>query len=133
MTVFRVEAQITSDELLRAARQLPAAELESFVAQVLALQAQRKSPSLSRQEAELLIQINQGLPDGLRQRLGELIEKRQAETLTPAEHDELLHLTSQVEEMEAQRAAALGELARLRRVSLNILMQNLGIHPPQYA
>ena len=62
MTVIKLEAQLPSDELIKAVEQLEAPELEQFVAQVLALQARRKAPSLPRAEAELLQRINRGVP-----------------------------------------------------------------------
>jgi len=49
------------------------------------------------------------------------------------EHRELLGLVNQLENAEAKRVEALGELAHLRGVSVTTLMQNLGIRPPEYA
>ncbi len=50
------------EELVQAAAQLGTRELESFVARVLALRARRLAPSLAKEEARLLQEINQGLP-----------------------------------------------------------------------
>lgn len=100
--------------------------------QVIALQAQRKAPSLPQAEAELLLKINQGMPSELQQRYDELISKRRAEILTPEEYEELLYLTEQIEHLEARRMECLAELARLRKTSLTSLMENLRIqlyHP----
>jgi hypothetical protein len=38
-----------------------------------------------------------------------------------------------LENAEAKRVEALGELARLRGVSVKTLMKELGIQPPEYA
>ena len=133
MSTIHIEAQLSSDELLKAIRQLSLPELEQFVSQVIALQAQRKAPSLPHAEAELLIKINQGVAFEIQKRYDELIAKRRAETLTPDEHDELLRLTDQIEQLEAHRVECLSKLAHLRRTSLTELMQNLGIRPPAYA
>jgi len=73
MTSFRVEAKVSVTNLLKAVRQLSLPEMESFIHQVIALQAQRKSPSLPQAEAELLLKINRGLPPSLRTRYAELI------------------------------------------------------------
>jgi hypothetical protein len=127
MATFRVEAQITSDELLKAVEQLSPAELERFVAQVITLRAQQKAPHLPKAESELLLKINQGLPDGLSERYTELKAKRQAETLTPKERQELVKLTARVEKIQAQRAEHLAKLARLRKTTLTALMQSLGL------
>jgi len=65
--------------------------------------------------------------------LNQLIAKRQAETLTPDEHKELLRLIEQSEKAEAARVEAMAQLARLRGVSLTTLMHDLGIKAPDYA
>jgi len=133
MPVVQVEAQLPTDELLRAVRQLSQPDLEQFVFQVIALRAQRQAPSLPRAESELLLKINEGVPSDIQKRYNELIAKRQAETLTPDEYEELLRLTQQVERLEVRRVEYLAELARLRGTSLTVLMENLGIRPPAYA
>lgn len=73
------------------------------------------------------------MPPHIQQRFNELVAKRQAETLTPEELQELLQLTDQIETSDAQRVQYLGELARLRGISLPDLMKELGIHPARYA
>ncbi len=129
MAVIRVEAHLTSDELVKAVEQLDAPELERFVAQIIALQARRKAPSLSQTEAALLQGINQGVPADLQRRYGELIARRQAGQLEPEEQRELLRLTDQIEAIEARRAEHLAALARLRGISLAQLVAELGIAP----
>jgi len=133
MPVVQVEAQLPTDELLKGVGQLSQPDLEQFVFQVIALRAKRQAPSLPRAESELLLKINEGVPSDIQKRYNELIAKRQAETLTPDEYEELLRLTQQVERLEVRRVEHLAELARLRGVSLTALMDNLGIRPPAYA
>ena len=81
----------------------------------------------------LLLQINQDLSTELQRRFDELVAKRQAEAITPGELRELVQITDQIEQREAQRLAALHELARLRWMPLSELMDALGIQPPAYA
>ena len=119
MSTVKVEIQLSSQELLKAVEQLSLTDLEQFVSQVLLLQAQRKANSLPQAEAELLQKINQGIPSDTQKNYDELIAKRQAETLTPEEHSELLRLTEQIEKLQAQRLESLAELARLRKTSLS--------------
>jgi hypothetical protein len=133
MSTVRIEAQLPTDELLKAVGQLSQPELEQFVFQVIALRAQRKAPSLPRAESELLLKINQGASPDVQKRYGELISKRRAETLTPDEYNELLRLTEQTEALEARRVEYLAELARLRNTTLAALMKDLGIRKPAYA
>jgi hypothetical protein len=59
-------------------------------------------------------------------RFAALLEKRDALTLNDAEHAELLKLTDTIENLEAKRVIRLGELARLRGVTLERLMHDLG-------
>ncbi|GAA6622354.1 STAS/SEC14 domain-containing protein [Scytonema sp. NUACC26] len=127
MSTVKVEVQLFSGDLLKAVEQLSQADLEQFVFQVMTLQAQRKARNLPQLEAELLIKINQGMPSDLQRLYNELIAKREAETLTVEEHQNLLQLTEQVEKLQAQRIESLAELARIRGISLTVLMTNLGI------
>jgi len=133
MPIVKVEAQLSTDELLKAAGQLSQTELEQFACQIIALRAQRQAPSLPQSEAELLLKINQGVPSEVQKRYDELVTKRREESLTPDEFDELLHLTNQIEGLEARRVEYLAELARLRQTSLTKLMKDLGIRSPAYA
>jgi hypothetical protein len=71
--------------LLKDVEQLILPDLEQFVSQALVLQAQRRA------EAELLLKINQSIPEATQNHYNELIAKRQAETFTPEEHRKLLH------------------------------------------
>lgn len=132
MTILQVEAQLTTDELLRAVKQLNKNDLEKFASQVLNLRAKEQAPSLPKSEAELLQKINQGLPTDLLAQYSELAAKRQAETLTPEEHAELLKLTDQIEHQEAERAKSLAELAQLRQTSTTDLINELGIQAPSH-
>lgn len=120
---------IRTDELLQAALQLPPVEWEQFVTRLFTLKARERAVVLSEREAELLSQIYQGLPAAMQQRLNELIEKRQAYTITETELQELLTLTDQVELFDAARLERLIELAHLRQVPLQQLIQQLGLKP----
>lgn len=132
MSTVKVEIQMSSEELLKAVSQLSLPDLEQFVTQVIALQAQRRANNLPQIEAELMLQINQGIPSNIQKQYDELIVKRQAETLTTDDHKQLLNLTEQIEKLQAQRIKYLVELSRIRRVSLTELMEGLGIQVPNY-
>ena|SRR5215213_10824842 len=127
MTNIRVEANVSTEQLLHAVQQLPTDELNSFVAQVLAVRAQLAAPHLTQTESELLQRINQPLSASLQQRYSDLVEKRRAEQLTPNEHTELLALTDQIEHADADRAIALAALAQIRQTSVRAVMQALGL------
>ena len=132
MSTIHIEAQVSPEQLLRAVEQMTPQELAAFIRHVLALRAQREAPHLSQTESALMLRINQAIPADLQRRYDDLIAKRSAATLTPEEYAELLQLTDQVEQLEADRIAALTELASLRQISLTDLMHSLGIQPPPY-
>jgi hypothetical protein len=125
MATVQVTVQLTSEELLKAVEQLSLPELEQFVSQVLELQAHRRAPYSAEHESELLFKINNSLPHEVRARYRELVAKRQADTLTTDEHNELLRLNDQVEESDARRLEYIAELARLRNVTPKVLLQEL--------
>lgn len=85
-------------------------------------QAQRQ-PHLSASEAALLEKIDRGLPQETWQRYNELIEKRKAETLTADEHATLIAISDQIEEANACRIEYLVQLAQIREMPLEKLMQ----------
>jgi hypothetical protein len=72
-------------------------------------------------------QIDLGISAQTWERYRELKNRRDAEALTEAEHDELIAISDQVEEANVRRMRNLVELARLRGISLDELMQQLGI------
>lgn len=127
MPTVQIEAQLSFDKLVEAASQLSLPDLERFSTQVLTLQARRKAPNLSKAETELLMKINQGLSPEVRHRYSELIEKRDSETLSEGDYQELLNLTDQVELRQAERIEALGQLAQLRGETVQKLMKSLEI------
>ena len=121
--------QIEYDQLLHAALRMRRPELERFVARLFALKAREETPNLSKAETRLLLKINQDLPAATRQRLNELIDKRQAHVITPAELAELIQLTEQAEELGVKRLKHLIDLAVLRNITLDELMRQLGLKP----
>ncbi len=132
MPTIQIEAHLSSDHLLNAARQLSRQELNQFVEGVLALRAQINTPQLPVAESELLSQINQPVPAALQQRYEALLARRDERNLSPTEQQELLQLTDQVELLEAARMKHLLELAQLRHVPLAQLMRQLGLDPMPY-
>lgn len=123
-------AQFSPNDLIRAAEQLDAPELERVIADLLALLAHRKAPALDQTEAELFQRINRGIPADVQQRYDVLIVRRRAEQLTPDEYSDLLQLTERIARIEAERTADLAMLARLRNIPMVRLKADLGISVP---
>jgi len=133
MPTINIQADISVDVLVKAAEQLSEKELRQFTLQVLALNAKRMASSVTQEEAELLLRINDRLPEDVQRRYAELIAKRDAETLGDEEHQELLRLTKQVEAFDVARVEALAKLASRRGVALSALMCQLEIASPSDA
>lgn len=84
---------------------------------------------ITHEESELLTRINFGLPEETWERYDQLIEKRRAEKLTTEEHRELMRITNAIEEDHARRLGLVVQLARLRHVPLEALIEQLGVKP----
>ena len=127
------QIEIDFDKVLEGVARLEPHELDEFVKKVIALQAQRRIPSLSGDETALLKKINQGVSPEIRKRYEALNENLHEEIITPDEHKELLTLIDQIELADAERMQHLIALAQLRKVSIDTLMDQLGINRPTYA
>ncbi len=92
-----------------------------------------RAPRLSSRETELLHEINRGLSAEDWQRYRELIAKRRAETLTPAEQSAPIALSDEIEPANVVRIKRLSELAHLPNTPIEALMDQLGIKAPAYA
>jgi hypothetical protein len=78
-------------------------------------------------EAELMQQINIGLSPSEWEQYHALMAKRQAETLTQNEHQQLIATSDRLEKLNVQRVQALIQLAELRHQTLPDVMESLGI------
>ena len=74
-----------------------------------------------------LIQENSNLPAAALRRFNRLRRKRQEGTLTKSEEIQLRDLWRQVEQVNATRLKALGELARRHGTTLKTAMRQLGL------
>jgi ribosomal protein L29 len=120
-------AKPSSEDLFRALQELETPELDRLTERLFALRAQRTIPHLDERETDLLQKINQGLPEETARRYHDLMARRRGGKLSVEEHEELLGLTAQAEDLQAERIEYLTELARLRRTPLRALMEELGL------
>jgi hypothetical protein len=119
------------DELLRAVDDLSEPDLENLLNRTLFVRARRRGPIATPEESTLLRAINQGIPAELSGRYEILADKRDDETLTEAEYQELLDLAEQIEAFGVKRLEALVKLSDQRQVPLLQLMADLGIQTPE--
>lgn len=127
MPTVKIDAQLSKSDLLQAAQQLSATELSEFTQEILRLNAQKTAPSLTQEEANLLIEINQGIDPDLQQQYQQLIQKRDLEILSKTEYQKLIELTDIVEAYQAKLLENIAQLAQLRQVSFGTLVEQLGI------
>ncbi len=78
-------------------------------------------------EDELLLSISKGTDEAIWNRYHALSAKRDAETLTPGEHQELITLSQSIEAADVARLGYMAELAKLRGISLRELRAQVGI------
>ena len=131
--ILTLEVQPDLEHQLRHAAGVSGLDAKSFVLDLLREHLSRPQTAPENlSEKELLARINSGLSPTEWERYEELIEKRRAETLTSDEHAELIATTDRLEEANVFRVRCLAELARRRRVSIDALMDELGIKPKVY-
>jgi len=107
-------------------------DLDNLLLQIKKIKYKHFPTVLSNDESELLKKINAGLPNEIHRRYLALRSKRQKETLNQKEHDELIMLTGTIEEYDVQRLQWLIELAKLRNVTLNEVVKQLGLKTKVY-
>jgi hypothetical protein len=129
MAIVQISAELTTDKILEAAKQFNPAELEELTLQLRTLRAKKTTPHLSRRETELLKKINEGVPPEISRPLQELRAKMEDETITEAEHAELLRLMDEMERFGVERLTWLIELAQLRNQTVPQLIDTLGLQP----
>ena len=79
----------------------------------------------ANKESELLKNAHLDLPFTFWEKYLELKRKRQQETLTPIEQQELINLSDQLETANASRMPYLIELAQVRNIPLETLLQQI--------
>lgn len=88
-------------------------------------------PHLSKDESQLLQEINKGLPAEMWAEYHALNVDRDDEALTPDQHKRLIEISNQIEVQNAHRIGALARLAEVRHTTLLDLMESLGIPQPE--
>jgi hypothetical protein len=84
-------------------------------------------------EADLMQRVRERMPRDVEARYKILAKKRDSQSLTPSEYEELLGLSERIEQFEVQRLEALARLARLRSLPLKTLIEELGLKPTSNA
>jgi hypothetical protein len=100
-------------------------DIDSYLSKM--IERQFQMPRIDATEAALLEAINLGISNDDWERYSTLKEKRDAETLTLVEYDELIEISDQIEIANVERIKNLIKLSQYRNISLDALMLELGI------
>ena len=120
---FTITMNPISTERQRAISLLERLPGEKLAQAIAALQELGENLTPYDPEAELLQIISRRLPLKDQQRLEILRDRLQAETLSVNEHYELLQWVDRIEIQDAERATALFQLAQLRDVDFQTILQ----------
>ncbi len=123
---------MSQTQILDAVKQLPTSELEDFVKKVLVFQAKKRTNNLPDAEMRLLKSIYRTFSAEKLARLKQLRERLETEDLSENEYEELALLSDSLEEFHARRMNKLAELSKLRGLSLEETMSQIGIKFPNY-
>lgn len=107
-------------------------DLSQFIVQILELnfpEEKSKPKTIAEHEAQLLQKIELAIPIETWERYHILRAKRQNETIIASEIAEYTAITQKIEAANVQRLAVLIELAKIRKVSLDEVMNQLGLTP----
>ncbi len=106
-------------------------EVEDYVNKLIEEKVAEKA-AVALEEDELLQKINQGLSATVWERFHALVAKRDNYTLTEEEYQELNAISDRIETAHAERMKYVVQLAQLRAVGLDEVMDSLQIPKPTY-
>ncbi len=107
-------------------------ELDQVMQEVIILRRKKLPSVLTQNETELLKKINSVAPTVIQKRYDFLVKKRKNETINDEEYQELLELTAYMENLGVKRLEYLLELAKLRNLSLDEIVEQLQLKPRLY-
>lgn len=125
---------LTRQEFLDAIKTMKASDLDWLVPQVIRARAERRSAVLSAEESSLLTRINQmSFPAEVQTRYKMLIDNLEDESLTDAEHQELMGLAKMSDQLAVLRLELVAKLANLRKTTVADVVKQLGLEASSYA
>jgi hypothetical protein len=124
-----MNSQMSVNEILNSVKGLELSKFEQFYRDLTALRIQKNgTSSLNSIESQLLITINTEFDPKKWERLTYLDWKLEFGDLTTKEEAESLKLAEAYENFSVERLKCLSQLALLRRVSIDALMEQLGVN-----
>jgi DNA-binding TFAR19-related protein (PDSD5 family) len=123
-------ATVARQQVIDMIEGLPSESLQELVRFIEFLRfrgGQEAKPPIDDAEAPLIAILRRHLPPEDQRRLSALRASKEDRPLTPEEQAELLAYVERIEREDAERAQALIELSRLRKVPLATLMNEFGL------
>ena len=125
-----MNAQLSVAEIVKRAATLEKKEFENLFKKLSALRLQKNGiPFLNESESELLSQINKEFSLEKLERLKYLDWKLEFGSLSQQEEAESLKLAEAIENYSVERLKNLSQLALLRKISVDELIEQLGTQP----
>jgi hypothetical protein len=129
-----MNSQMSVNEILNSVKGLELSKFEQFYRDLTALRIQKNgTTSLNSIESQLLTTINTEFDPKKWERLTYLDWKLEFGDLTAKEEAESLKLAEAYESFSVERLKCLSQLALLRRVSIDELMEQLGVNSKHIA
>ena len=123
---------IQNPQFYQTLNKLSVNELDELIGEIMQLRKQKLPNVLSNIETELLRKINTGVLPTIQKRYAILFKKRQKETLTDTDYEELIALTSYIENHNAQRLSYIIELSQIRNTTVDDVIASLELKPRVY-
>lgn len=130
MSKAQAQPLLDTESMLATAASMNVQELEDFVQQLNRVIFQKKSSDTKYRQLELLRLINEtALNPEKRVLYLELVQKLENDSISERERQHFLELTEEEETLRNERVKLLIELALIRNVPLNQVMEELGLQP----
>jgi hypothetical protein len=127
--MIKMSEQLSVTDILNSVEGLESTKFEQLYRALFTLRVQRKGlPLLNTVETQLLNKINSEFDPKKWERLTYLDWKLEISALTQKEESESLKLAEAYENYSVDRLKALAQLATLRQMSIDTLMEQLGIN-----
>jgi hypothetical protein len=123
---------LTVNEILTSAQRLDPRDFEELAERIQSMRSQRLPFELTDVERRLLDKITSGVPRHKQLRFDYLIARRDAQLITPAEYQELLSLTEEIEKFDLLRLKRMSKLADLKKITLPEVVHLFKLHVVQH-
>jgi len=107
-------------------------ELDQVMQEIIDLRRKKLPTVLTHNETELLKKINASAPSVIQKRYNFLVKKKTNEIIDEDEYQELLELTSYMENLGIKRLEYLLEFGKLKNISLDEVIEQLQLKPRLY-